>query len=419
MKDRLPDAVVVHPRRPDGSYPFGGLSGSGVALKLAWAFCQRVCGGEKVTPRYRDFLLDAVVLAALGLVADSVPLRDENRILVRHGLARLRAAPTLGLKALLEVSGLAEKNPLLAEDVSFKLAPRINAAGRLGCARLVVDLFTTPSAHRAKDLARFLDDQNTKRQQLERRILGEARDQAEAFDPANSPALVLASPNWHAGVIGIVAGRLAERYGRPVLMIAVAAGRNGVVGAIGQGSGRSIPGFQLHEALRACGDHLIGHGGHAAAAGFTVQPDRIDAFRDAFVDYAGRHFPDGPPTPGLVIDAEVPLSALTMGLVNDLARLEPYGMENLKPLFLAGGLKLEGEPKLMGAGETHMSFRVRQNGAPLRAVAFGMADRRDELVSAGGQCNLVFTPKINDWQGQRSVELEVKDFQAGPRARLT
>ncbi len=421
MRDSLPDAaVIVHPRRPDGSYPFAGLSGSGVAFKLAWAFCQKVSGGEKVTPRFRDFLVDAVALAALGLVADSVPLRDENRIFVRHGLARLRSAPTPGLKALLQVSELAEKAVLLAEDVSFRLAPRLNAAGRLGCARLVVELLTTTSEQRAIDLARFLDGQNQQRQTLERRILSEAREQAESFGDA--PALVLASSGWHAGVIGIVAGRLTERFGRPVLMIALSSGKatlDGPAIPTGQGSGRSIPGFPLHEALCACGEHLRSHGGHAAAAGFSLTADRLDAFRAAFTEYASRHFPGGPPPPGLLIDAEVPLSALTTGLVNDLQKLEPYGAENRRPYFLAGGLSLVGEPARMGAGERHMHFRVRQQqGAPLRAVAFGMGDRLDELVSGGGQCNLVFTPKINEWQGFRRVELEVHDFQPGPRARL-
>src|SRR5262249_12266680 len=171
-KARLPEAaVIVHPRLPGATYPFGGLSGSGVAFKLAWALCQRASGAAKVTPQFREFLLDSVALAALGMVADCVPLLDENRIIVRHGLSRLRQAPSLGLKALRDVAGLGEKKNLGAADIGFAVAPRLNAAGRLGCARLVVELLTTPSRERAVDLARFLEGQNAQRQQIERKIL--------------------------------------------------------------------------------------------------------------------------------------------------------------------------------------------------------------------------------------------------------
>jgi single-stranded-DNA-specific exonuclease len=345
-----------------------------------------------------------------------VPLHDENRIFVRHGLHRLRSAPSVGLHALIESAGLKDAAQIRAGDVAFKLAPRLNAAGRLGCARLVVELLTTSSPQQAADRARVLEEYNKKRQAVEREIVAQARTLADRHYAA-APALVLASPDWHGGVIGIVAGRLAEHYARPVLVIAVRPGENGGL-PVGQGSGRSVPGFPLHEALRACGDCLLSHGGHKAAAGFRIRADAIDAFRERFCDYAAQHFPAGPPVPRLVLDAEVPLAALTMPTVAELDRLEPYGSENARPVFLAGGLQLVGEPRRMGGGERHMSFRVRQNGSTLRAVAFGMGDRYDDLVSAGGQCCLAFTPKVNEWQGYRTVELEVIDFQPGPRAAL-
>jgi single-stranded-DNA-specific exonuclease len=425
-KDRLPGAaVLVHPRLPDGSYPFDKLSGAAVAFKVAWALCQRYCGSERVTPRFREYLLDAVALAALGIVADVVPLHDENRILVKHGLARLRTAPPPGVRALLESSGLPAGAGVKAADIGFKLAPRLNAAGRLGCARLVVELLTTTSPERAADLARYLDDQNQKRQTMERRILSEARSLAAGCDTGSTPALVLAHPEWHAGVIGIVAGRLADQYARPVLMIALRRERGEGPGpdadggpVVGQGSGRSVPGFPLHEALRACEEHLLSHGGHTAAAGFKIHPDRVDVFREQFCAYAARHFPSGPPAPRLVIDAEVPLSVLTYGLLEELDRLEPYGAANTRPLFLAGGLEVLGTPRRIGQGERHMSFRVRQRETAMRAIAFGMGDRLEELLSAGGRCCLVFTPRINEWNGYRSVELEVADFQPGAEARL-
>lgn len=413
---QLPDvAVRVHPRLPGLDYPFAGLSGAGVAFKVAWALCQKVSGSEKVEPRLREFLLDGVALAALGLIADVVPLHDENRIFVRHGLHRLGQAPLVGLKALLDVAGLSDKAALRADDVGYRLAPRLNAAGRLGCARLVVELLTTTSAQRAADLARFLEGQNQQRQQLERQMVKQAREMVGAVD--GLPALVLASADWHPGVIGIVAGRLAEQYGRPTLLIALRSDRPDVPPE-GQGSGRSACGFPLHEALRDCAEHLLSHGGHAAAAGFRLRPEAVEAFRERFLACAARHFAQGVPAPRLVLDAEVPLSALTPGLLQALDRLEPYGAGNRRPVFLAGGLQVVGEPQRMGAGERHMSFRVRQQNAALRAVAFGMAERLDELMSQSGQCCLAFTPRINEWQGMRRVELDVIDLQAGSRARL-
>jgi single-stranded-DNA-specific exonuclease len=306
---------------------------------------------------------------------------------------------------------------LRATDVSFKLAPRLNAVGRLGCARLVVELLTTTSPQRAADHARCLEEQNRQRQTIERRMLGQAREMVEKNGLGQAPALVLASPDWHGGVIGIVAGRLAEQYARPALLIALRK-EQGDGPPVGQGSGRSIAGFPLHEALQACSDVLMSHGGHKAAAGFRVRADSVDLFRERFLAVAQTFFPSGLPAPRLVLDAEIPLSALTLGLVKDIDRLEPYGSENHRPLFLAGGLQIANEPRRMGEGERHLNFRVRQHNTTLRAVAFNMGDRCSELMSAGGQCCLAFTPKINEWQGYRNVEIEVADFQPGPQARL-
>jgi single-stranded-DNA-specific exonuclease len=422
LKETLPGAaVLVHPRLPGTHYPFGHLSGSAVAFKVAWALAQRACGSAKVTPRFRDYLLDSVALAALGVVADVVPLHDENRILVRYGLQRLRQTSVPGLQALCECAGLTPGAEPRASDIGYKIAPRLNAAGRLGCARLVVDLLTTPRPEQAIQLARYLEEQNSQRQTLERRMVSESRRLIEEQGRGDDAALVLAQPGWHGGIIGIVAGRVAEQYGRPALMIALPAtdadgdGRHVPVGV---GSGRSVPGVALHEALRACGDLLLAHGGHAAAAGFRILPENIDAFRARLCDYVAGQFPDGQPAPMLVLDAETPLSTLTLGLLADLDRLEPYGAANRRPLFLAGGLQIKGEPRKIGGGERHLSFRVAQQGVNLRAIAWNMADRAEELMSAGGACCLAFTPKLNEWQGWRSIDLEVADFQPGARARL-
>jgi len=413
----LPDAaVVVHPRLPGSDYPFGELCGAGVAFKLAWALAAEISGSEKVRADLREVLLDGVGLAALGLVADVVPLRDENRIFVKHGLERIRTKPTLGLRALLAQAGLTAGDSLNSEDIGYRLAPRLNAAGRLGCARLAVELLTTRAPGRAAELARFLEAQNAQRQSLERKFTQQAKEAVER-DHSNDPALVVGSADWHPGVIGIVASRLVEHYGRPALVIALPSDRD--KDAVATGSGRSIPGFALHAALRACDELLEGHGGHAAAAGFKVRPEMIPAFRERFNAYVARHYPGGMPAPRLVLDAEVPLSALTPALLRDLDKLEPYGAGNPRPRFLASGLRAL-EPRVIGRGETprHLDFRVRQGDTVLRCVAWNMAERIDELMSAGGDCCVAFTPRFNNWNGQQRVEMQVIDFKPGKVAPL-
>jgi single-stranded-DNA-specific exonuclease len=415
MKDRLPAAACcVHPRLPGGSYPFGGLSGAGVAFKLAWALAVRHCGSEKVTDRLRNYLLDALCLATLGLVADVVPLADENRILVRAGLNRMREKPPLGIKALIESAKINPDGPIRSEDIGFKLAPRLNAAGRLGCARLVVEMLTTSNPTRAREVADYLEGQNGQRQVLERKMVAQAKDLIERDGLDGCSAVVLAHADWHAGVVGIVAGRMVEHVGRPVVLFALKDGSEIVTG-----SGRSVPGFELHEALKACDDLLVGHGGHAMAAGAKIRPQDIDAFRERFQAYAAEHFPAGtPPAPRLRLDAEVPLSALTAGLLRDLDKLEPYGADNPRPRFLAGGLEIVGDPRRIGKDERHLNFRVRQNGTSMRVVAWGMGDRLDELMSGDRKCCVAFTPRVNEWQGHRTIELEVVDFQPCAEAKL-
>jgi single-stranded-DNA-specific exonuclease len=410
--DELPAAdAIVHPRLP-GGYPFAGLSGSGVAFKLAWVVAQRASQNERVTPELREHLMDSVGLAALGLVADVVPLQDENRIFVRHGLERIAARPSLGLKALIETCKL-KNAKLTAEDVGFKLAPRLNAAGRLGCALLVVELLTTKSPVKAREIAECLDGFNAQRQTLERRIAAEARERLAEGIGADDPAIVLASPDWHQGVVGIVAGRLTEQFGKPTILVSLRPGDEPSTG-----SGRSIAGVPLHEVLKDCAGELEGYGGHAAAAGVKVRPSKLDAFRSAFIAAVARRFPNGLPAPRLPLESELPLASLTMSLVNEIEKLEPYGAENPRPRFLATDLTIDGVPRRLGADERHLSFRVRQGGASFKAIAFGMGERLDELLSAGGRCSLAFVPRINEWQGRRSVELEVVDLQAGASPRI-
>src|SRR5262249_55094351 len=259
MQDRLPNAdVLVRPRLPGSTYPFDGLSGAGVAFKLAWALAQRASGGDRVNPDLRELLMDAVGLAALGLVADVVPLQDENRIFVRHGLERIASHPSIGLKALIDAAQIGEGKPITSEDVAFKLAPRLNAAGRLGCARLAGVPPRTRNPEQAQEGASYRRDPRTPRHSLERKYLQQAKEMLAEADWAKTAGIVLASPEWHQGVVGIVAGRLVEQFARPALVIAIKPEEG-----IAVGSGRSVPGFALHETLKACEGHLVGHGGHA------------------------------------------------------------------------------------------------------------------------------------------------------------
>ncbi len=407
----LPEAAaIVHPRLPGANYPFGGLSGSGVALKLAWAVCQQASQAKRVGQRMRDFLLQAVGLAALGTVADVVPLVDENRVLVRHGLSSLANQPTLGIAAMMKLAELDKKRQLDAEDVAFTLAPRLNAAGRLGQPLLGVELLLTDRPARAAELAQYLDGLNGQRQTIERSIQLAAGKQARADgDPPAEPALVLAERGWHPGVIGIVAGRLAEKFHRPVVLIAWDA-----MGAKpGVGSARSIPGFNLHAALQACGDYLVSSGGHAAAAGLRIDEDRFDAFRAAFCEAVEQQLDRSACTPELAIDAEVPLSAFTLRAVEQIDRLAPFGEGNREPLMCASGVTLDGPPKAIGGGR-HLSLRVKQDNITLRAVAFGGGDWAEPLAGLTAPMDIAFRPIINHFRGRRSVELRLVDWKPGP-----
>jgi single-stranded-DNA-specific exonuclease len=406
---RLPQAAaIIHPGLPGGNYPFSGLCGAGVALKLAWAVCQRASGAQRVAPRMREFLLAALGLAAIGTVADVVPLLDENRLIVRHGLASLAAKPPIGLAALIGLTRLDRNASLSSEDVAFTLGPRLNAAGRLGQAQLGVELLTTQSEERAQSLAEYIHQLNNSRDSLDRSILLAARKQIkENLDPDNEPALVLSGRGWHAGVIGIVAGRLAERYHRPVVMISL--DELGVKPGIG--SARSIPGFNLHDALTACSQRLVGYGGHAAAAGLRIDEAEVEGFRAEFCEYAAANVAAEHRVASLYIDVEAPLSQLTLNTVQQMEQLAPFGEANPRPLLCTSGVTLDGPPRRMGEGERHLSLKVRQQDLSLRAVAFGKAEWADEMEKAAAPLDIAYRPVINRYRGRRSVELHLVDWR--------
>ena len=289
----LPDCfALVHPRLPtaDAPYPNPVLCGAGVAFKLAWGIGMAVCGSEKVSDAFRAFLLDATALAALGTIADVVPLVGENRALAHFGLGGLKESKLVGLRALIASAGLTGQN-LSSFDVGFKLAPRLNACGRMGHARLAVEMLTSADEAKAGEIAQYLEQQNRLRQVMERKIVAQAVEQVteRGFDKDDQCAIVLGHAEWHPGVIGIVASRIVERYHRPAVMVALNNGH-------GQGSGRSIAGFHLARALHACRQHLDAHGGHEMAAGLKVRTENFEAFRDAFC--AARRRSPPPRAPG-------------------------------------------------------------------------------------------------------------------------
>ena len=405
--DTLPaETLLVHPRLP-GAYPFGELCGVGVAFKLAWAICARLGDGKKASPRMREFLLSAIGLTAIGTIADVVPLVGENRVLVQYGLGSLLERSSPGLKALMRVCGWADKTELQAEDIAFALAPRINAVGRLGQARLAVELLTTEQTDRALALAQYLDELNKNRQTVERKILKQAKELVEAEAAwEQDGVLVLAHPEWHAGVIGIVASKIAEHFHKPAVLLVID-DKQGVA----QGSCRSFGGFNLHAGLTTCREWLLSYGGHHAAAGLKIAPENIEPFRRA-LSVAHREWWGAEQQVAVMdIDAEVRLADVTRDAVLELERLGPFGAGNRRPVFAAADVELAGPPKKMGEGDRHLSLTVRHYGTTLRGVAFGKGEWADEMEQAGARISICFQPTINRFRGQEKVEFQLLDWQ--------
>jgi single-stranded-DNA-specific exonuclease len=402
-------AAIVHPGLPGSTYPFPGLCGAAVALKLAWALCQQASEAKRVGEAMRTFLMRAVGLAAIGTVADVVPLVDENRILVRHGLNCLRHYPTPGIVAIEQVTGLTKNHQLNCEDIGFTIGPRLNAAGRLGQAPLAVELLTTDDAERALKLAEFIHGLNDQRQTLERSVYRAAHKLVqEMCEPVDVPALVIAGRGWHPGVIGIVAGRLAEQYHRPTVLISL----DELGAKPGVGSGRSVAGFNLHAALAACGKHLVGHGGHEAAAGLTIDEAAVEPFRRDFCAYAELAISHDERVAELFVDAETPLAALTHQTVQQIESLAPFGHGNERPMLCTSNVRLMEPPRRMGSTGRHLSLRLEQHGVALRAVAFGGGDWEDELNGTQGLLAVAFKPVINNFRGRTTVEMQLADWRA-------
>jgi single-stranded-DNA-specific exonuclease len=408
LGNELPDATVVHPQLPGYAYPFGSLCGVGVAFKLAWALCQRTSRSKRVSEPLRDFLLEALGLAAIGTVADVVPLIDENRVIVKHGLTSLRSRPAVGVAELMRIGGLVDKRALTSEDIAFGLAPRLNAAGRLGQAQLGVELLATDQPDRARSLAEYIDQLNENRLHLERSIyLSANRQIQQRFDPSRDVALVLADRDWHQGVIGIVAGRLAEKYHRPVVMISL----DELGSRAATGSARGVPGLDLCAALAGCREHLLRHGGHAAAAGLKIEEFQVDRFRAMFCQAVQQQLEATEPTAELMIDAEASLPELTLKAVEEMERMAPFGQGNPRPLLCASAVRLLEAPRAIGKGERHLSVRFGQHGHQFRGLAFNRAEWIEELSACEGELDIAFRPVINEFRGTRKVELHLADWR--------
>ncbi len=401
-------AAIVHPGLPHDPYPFPGLCGAGVAFKLAWALCQRRAGSEKLPESMRNFLFAAVSLAAIGTVCDVVPLLDENRIIVHHGLNCMHRYANHGLRALIKIAECNKKPKLESEDLGFRIGPRLNAAGRLGQAQLGVELLTCDSPERAQQLATYINELNKNRDSLDRRILKSANEVIKKHhDPETEPAIVLAQPDWHLGVIGIAAGRIAELHHRPTILISL----DPLGARPGVGSCRSACGVNLYDAIEGSSQHLIKFGGHAAAAGLSIEPDKVDAFREDFCEQVIDQVSVDELIPDLDIDAEALLGQLTFSMMNDLEKLAPFGQKNPRPLMCATEVRLAEPPRTMGSDGRHLSVRLQQHGASVRAVAFGKADWAKELEKPDACFDFAFRPQINEFRGHRSVQLHLVDFR--------
>ena len=394
-QETLPDALaVVDPKRKDSVYPYKDLAGVGVAFKLM----------EALARDYRDVAYtveESLDLVAVGTVADIVPLVSENRVLTTLGLERLRATANPGLRALMDVAGV-ESLGARATHIGFALGPRLNAAGRLGDARIGVELLTTDDPVRAAAIAKQLDLENRKRRELECRVLEDATRMIEESDLLKHRlSVVLWSSEWHPGVIGIVASRIAKQYNRPALLLSVAEGAC-------KGSGRSIPGFDLHSALSDCRHCLNSFGGHRHAAGVSLDEARLEEFSACVEAAVSKSLTTDDLVPVVEVDALIGLDQCDFDLVKLIGRMRPFGVGNPEPVFGTRSLKLI---SARSVGNGHLKMAVAQGGRVMDAIGFGMADVLGDLRASGGLVSLAYALEENSWRGVTDLQLRLKDVQ--------
>jgi single-stranded-DNA-specific exonuclease len=397
----LPDAVaVLNPHQPECAYPAKELSGVGVAFKLIMALRGRLRQDSRWSDKLPN-LRRHLDLVALGTIADIAPLLGENRILVKHGLQELTRSMKLGVQTLKRVARI-DAQAIGPRQVGFALAPRLNAAGRLAAAKAGVELLLSDDVAKAEKLARYLDAVNRERQVVQAQIHAEAKAAIEADGGIGKRwAIVLASERWHPGVVGIVASKLVEEYGRPTVLI-------GLEGDTGKGSGRSIAAFHLYNALTACQELLVGFGGHEHAAGIRIQRDQVQPFEEALNRVAGERLTETDCAPLLGIDAEVGLDEIDDTLLQFIEHLEPFGEGNSQPVFLARGVAVVGAPTRVGKEQQHLRLMLRQGHTTLQGIGFAMGGRF--MQATEGLLDIAFSPQRHVWNGREECQLVLRDL---------
>jgi single-stranded-DNA-specific exonuclease len=398
-KDTLPKAwAIINPKRHDTNYPFQELAGVGVSFKLAWALLS-ASGNSK------EDLAEHLDLVALGTIADVAPLLDENRALAKFGMLKIKDTKKAGLHALLKIAGLSGKT-ITPYEIGFMLGPRINASGRISEAGKAVELLITEDEKRAEEIAKELDLENQKRQKIEEEILIKASEQVERMDLDKKRFLVLADESWHEGVVGIVASRIVERFYRPTILIALKEDR-------GKGSGRSIPGFHLYNALKSCEAQLLNFGGHKYAAGLTISRENINKFSDFIDDYTRNNTTEELFQKKIFIDAQASFYDFDEEFLNTLTKFEPFGPENPEPVFVTNGLEVVGYPKIVGKDKEHLRFKVRENkDRVIDVIAFGKSEAILKLVKGQeDHLDIVYYLDENSFAGRTKMQLKIKDMR--------
>lgn len=390
----LPAAhAILNPKQSDCPYPFKELCGCGVGFKLITALAEKFD-----IPRERIY--ENIDLLATAIAADIVPMTGENRILAFYGLKKINERPNAGIASLMKLGAVTP--PLSISNVVFVIAPRVNAAGRMDDARKAVELFLEDDPAKALELAGLLHSDNADRKEADSSITEEALAMIDA-DPAlkNRKTTVLFRDTWHKGVVGIVASRLIEHYHRPTIVLTKS-------GDVLAGSARSVPGFNLYEAIYACREHLLGYGGHFAAAGLSLEPEKFDAFNQAFEKTVASSIDERLLVPEITIDAEISLKEINYPLYNILNQMEPFGPENLRPVFIAKEVMNTGYSKILK--DVHVRFSVSQNQAVQNGIGFNLA-HKFHIVQSGRPFDIAFTVDENEWNGEKKLQLRVIDIR--------
>ena len=392
--EKLPPAVaILNAKQKDCNYPFKELCGCGVGFKLIQAIADKQKLPSETYLKYLD-------LVATAIAADIVPINDENRILAYYGLERVNENPCVGIKALMQLAAV--KETMTISNLVFVIAPRINAAGRMDDAKKAVQLFIAKEFDEAMDVAKLLHIDNTDRREVDTSITAEALSIIENSNEAiTKKSTVVYREHWHKGVVGIVASRLIESYYRPTIVLAKS-------GDCIAGSGRSVKGFNLHEAIYQCREHLLGFGGHFAAAGLTMLEEKIDDFKFAFEEAVASQITPEQLIPEVVIDAEISFAEINLALYNILIQMEPYGPENMRPTFVTRKVYNSGFSKIVK--ENHIKFSLQQGSVTLNGIGFGMADKFP-LLQMNRQVDVVYTLDLNEWNGTKSVQLKMVDVK--------